>query len=283
MKPILLAAFAALMLFAAASAHAQSDSRELIDLRNQVLEMRRDMQSLRDQVGRGGSSLGSARSSAPIAATPAPTSDVTAALLDRVTQLEERVRQLQGRADEEQNARQRQGEDLQKNIDDLAFKVGQSAPAAAPAAPAATPTKPAGLPAAPVIPPAPKRTPELAMQEGNAALARRDYATAEKAAREVLATPKTPRGTDAQFLLAQSLYGKKDWQGAAIAYDDAYSRSKPGPRAQDALLGLANSLTAINEKKTACVTLNKLKAEFPSPRADLRDSIVAARQHAGCA
>jgi TolA-binding protein len=120
------------------------------------------------------------------------------------------------------------------------------------------------------------------MQEGNAALARRDYATAERAAREVLAAPKSPRALDAQFLLAQALSGKKDWQGAAIAYDDAYSRAKPGARAQDALLGLANALTAINEKKTACVTLDKLRVEFPSPRADLRENIVGARQRAGC-
>ena len=50
----------------------------------------------------------------------------------------------------------------------------------------------------------------------------------------------------------------------------------------DALLGLANALVAINEKKAACATLDKLKAEFTSPRADLRDPIAAARQRAAC-
>ena len=39
-------------------------------------------------------------------------------------------------------------------------------------------------------------------------------------------------------------------------------------------------LTAIGEKKAACATLDKLKAEFPAPRADLKDGIAGARQKA---
>ena len=43
-----------------------------------------------------------------------------------------------------------------------------------------------------------------------------------------------------------------------------------------------NSLIAINEKKAACDTLGKLRAEFPSPRADLREAIGIAGQRGGC-
>ena len=72
-----------------------------------------------------------------------------------------------------------------------------------------------------------RRTPELAIQEGNAALARRDYPAAEQAAREVLSGNRTsPRAYDAQFLLAQALTGQRQYSQAAIAYDDAYNRSK---------------------------------------------------------
>lgn len=277
MMRVILAAILGFLLLAG-PARAQLDSREAIDLRNQILELRRDMQGLRDQINRGGASaLGTARSApAPVVAA-APTSDVTAALLDRVGQLEERVRQLQGKIDEEQNARTRQGEDLQKNIDDMGFKLGQAAPAAAPAAAAA-----AAKPAAAVPPPAARRTPEVAMQEGNAALARRDYAAAETAAREVLAFPKAPRATDAQFLLAQALAGKKDYPGAAIAYDDTYNRARTGTHAQDALLGEANALIALGEKRAACAQLTRLRSEFSPPRADLKDAIAGARQRAGC-
>jgi TolA-binding protein len=268
-----------------APAYAQLDSREAIQLQNQMLELRRDMQALREQVGRmgsGGNSGGSALSlGRPSGGAPAGGGEITATLLDRVGQLEDQVRRLQGRLDEVDNARQRQGDELKKDLEDLNFKLGAGAGAAArPNAPAAAPAAPpaAAAPAAP----APRRTPEVAMQEGNAALARRDYNTAEAAAREVLAFPRSPRAVDAQFLLAQALSGKRDWQAAAVAYDDAYNRNKAGGTAQPSLLGLANALTNINEKRAACATLDKLKAEFPTLRADMREPVAAARQKAGC-
>jgi TolA-binding protein len=98
----------------------------------------------------------------------------------------------------------------------------------------------------------------------------------------VLAGGRGPRTVDAQFLLAQSLAGRKDYQGAAVAYDDAYNRSPTGVHAPDSLLGLAHSLIAINEKKAACAALDKLTAEFPRPREELRGPIAGARQRADC-
>jgi TolA-binding protein len=121
----------------------------------------------------------------------------------------------------------------------------------------------------------------VALQQGNAALARRDYAAAEAAAREVLAHGG-PRSYDAQLLLAEALMGKKDYQQAALAYDDTYNKSRAGIHAQEALLGLANSLMGINEKRAACDTLAKLHAEFPQPRAGITESATALRQRAGC-
>jgi TolA-binding protein len=255
-----------------APARAQLDSREAIALNNQIAELRRDLQILRDQVSRGaggGSSLG-ARAIAPSAGS----SDLTAQLLDRVNVLDEEVRRLRGRVDEADNARQRQGEELSKQIGDLTFRLDGMSGAGARSAPAAA--APAAA-AAPV-----RRTPEVTLQEGNAALARRDYAAAENAAREVLATPRSPRGTDANFLLAQALAGRKDWAKAAVAYDETYNRSRSGSHAQDSLLGLAGALTNLNEKRAACESLDKLRTEFSSPRQDLREPIASARQRAGC-
>ena len=83
----------------------------------------------------------------------------------------------------------------------------------------------------------------------------------------------SPRAYDAQFLLAQALMGQRQYSQAAIAYDDTYNRSRKGAHAPDALLGLANSLIAINEKKAACDTLAKLRTEYPSPRPDMREAI----------
>jgi TolA-binding protein len=262
-------------------ARAQVESREGIYLQNQIQEIKRDIQALRDAVNRGGA--GTSALGAPRAPAPAGNADSTTALLERVTRLEDDIRQLRGQIDETANNQKRMGEDLGKRVDDVEYKIG--APKADPATPGVTPPKPA-LP--PILPapngaaPTGKRTPEAALQEGNAALARRDYVAAEAAAREVVATPKSPRAYDAQFLLAQALTGKKDHQGAAVAYDDSYNRARTGAKAQDALLGLANSLAAIGEKRAACATLDKLKAEFATPRADLKDSIAGARQRAAC-
>ena len=87
----------------------------------------------------------------------------------------------------------------------------------------------------------------------------------------------SPRAYDAQFLLAQALMGQRQYSQAAIAYDDAYNRARKGAHAPDALLGLANALIAINEKKAACDTLAKLRAEYPSP------GPISAKPHAAAA
>ena len=293
---------AALVLFVLAAssgqpARAQVESREGIALQNQILDLRRQMQALQDQSGRGGGSptyLGRAPS-------PSGSSDLVAQLLTRVDALEEQVRQLRGRIDQTQNEAQRQGAELGKRMEDMAFQA-QNPQGSALGGPSPGP-RPAPMQAAPpprqppgnlaLLPPSTslggppqgpvRRTPELAIQEGNAALARRDYPAAEQAAREVLSGNRTsPRAYDAQFLLAQALMGQRQYSQAAIAFDDAYNRSRVGLHAPDALLGLANSLIAINEKKAACDTLAKLRAEYPSPRPDVREAMSGAAQRGGC-
>ena len=287
-RSLLLAVLALLAIPGLASA--QVESREGIALQNQIQELKRDIQALRDAVNRGTPS-GSSTRGANRAPAPSGNADTATALLERVARLEDDVRQLRGQIDETANAQKRMGEDLGKQIDDLTYKIGAGAKADPAAPPGAIPPRSPG--AAPAIPPAAapgtppgtqiaKRTAEVALQDGNAALARRDYAVAEASAREVIATPKSPRIYDAQFLLAQALNGKKDYQGAAVAFDDTYNRARTGAKAQDSLLGLANALTSIGEKRAACATLDKLKAEFATPRADLKDPIAGARQRAAC-
>ena len=253
----------------AAPARAQLDSREGIALQNQILELRRDLQALQSQ--RGGGSL------------PPPVvrggggggGQISAELLDRVQTLEEELRRMRGQLDELANASRRQQQELAKQIEDMNFRLQSAGGGAGPSG--------GPGPAAPQQPQGPtKRPPELAMQEGNAALARRDYAMAEAAAREVLASGRGPRATDAQFLLAQSLTGKRDYQGAAIAYDDAYNRARTGSRAPDALLGVANAMLALNERGAACASLDKLRVEFPSVRGDVQQGAAALRVRAGC-
>jgi TolA-binding protein len=281
-------------------AWAQIESREGLELRDQIAELRHEVQILQAQVpgGGGGSVLGSAQRPAP--SYGGGGSDITAQLLVRVDQLDEQTRQLRGRIDELQNQLQHQAEDLGKRLDDLAFQIQnpQAAAAARQAGAAGGTSPPAGappiatqatgvlgtLPARPpgAAPGAP-RTPELAMQEGTAALMRRDYVTAEAAAHEVLNGNRTsPRAYDAMFLLAQAQYDQRQYSQAALSYDDTYNRAHKGMHAEDALLGVANALIGLNDKTSACQALVKLRVEFATPRPDLREPIAGARRRAGC-
>ncbi|HQT79638.1 MAG TPA: hypothetical protein PLD10_21560 [Rhodopila sp.] len=274
--------FATLLLAALAPARAQVESREGIALQNEIYQLRAQIQALQNQAGRGGTY------SQPPAYAPAPQpqnsggSDLVPQLLTRVDTLEDQVRQLRGRIDELQNQVQQQNADLGKRIDDLAFQVSPQGgqPGAPPPQTAPAERKPAPPPPAP--PARANQTPEMILQEGNAALARHDYAAAEAAARHVLANKVSPRAYDANLLLAHALAGEKQYPQAAIAFDDTYNRSRKGSHAQDALLGLANSLNAIKEKKASCDTLTKLRAEFPQMRPDIREAASVLSQKAGC-
>ena len=281
---------AALLLGASAPAFAQIDSREGIALQNQIYQLRQELKAVEDQAVRGGNLGNRAPTYTPPQQQQSGGNDLVAQLLTRVDALEEQVRQLRGRIDEIQNQMQRQNEDLRKRIDDLAFQMnapgGQSAgQRLPPSTPLTRDQDSTSAPSAPnptsARPPAP-RTPELMLQEGNAALARRGLGGRIIAARGVLANRTSPRAYDARLLLAQALEGERQHAQAAIAFDDAYNSSRKGTHAQDALLGLASSLTAINEKKAACDTLTRLRADFPQQRADIAAGAAATAQKAGC-
>lgn len=251
-------------------------------LQNQILELRRDMQLLQQQRGSAGPAYTAPSYSDQGSGNRGGPTGLEAQLLDRVQRLEDQVRQLRGQLDEQANASRRAQDSLSKQIDDMNFRLGNASPGGAPSGPA-PPRSAAPAEAAPAQPSTPpRRTPELALQDGNAPLARRDYPAAEAAAREVLSARNSSRAGDANFLLAQSLMGQRNFQGAAVAYDDAYNRSKTGSRAPDALLGLANALTGINDHNASCATLDKLRREFPSVRGAVRETAAKLRARNGC-
>jgi TolA-binding protein len=298
----------------------EMQSREAIALQNEIYQLQQEIGSLRQQLAngsRGGSSLGGdSYQQAPPSRGAA--NDMVAQLLSRVDTLDEQMRDLRGRIDELQNQTQQQNADLSKQLADLRFQTqnggsgGATPPGEAGAGPSEAPppagpmsspppgdlgtlpapspqgyqpNRPMPLTAQPPRPPSPpmRRTPEVAMHDGYAALAQRDYPVAEGAARNVLSNYRTsPRAYDAQFLLAQALAGEHQYSQAAIAYDDSYNRNRKGMHAAPALIGLASSLASINEKRAACETLVKLHAEFPQSAAELRSQIASVRQRAGC-
>lgn len=273
---------AALALGIAAPALAQVESREGIALQNQILQLRQEVEQLR----RG------APVAPPVAAPPragAAGGELVGQLLDRVGSLEEEVRRQRGRADVLENQNRRLQADLEKlqgdtqfRFDQLEGRGGQRPPAAA-APPVAAPAAPRApsLPAAPTATPAP-RTPERAIADGRAALERRDFAAAEAAAREVLGNRGGGQRTNAQLLLADAQLGRRDFGNAAIAYDEAFRAARTGPRAPEALVGLATAFNGLGSRREACDTLNDLRSNFPNLSGPVAERAAAARRAAGC-
>jgi TolA-binding protein len=267
----------------AAPAAAQMESREAIALQNQLLQLRQELEQLRR--GQGAS---------PPAAAPRGGSgggELLGQLLDRVNNLDEELRRLRGRSDVLENQNRRLAADLEKLQGDVTFRFDQlegrggARPATAPARPPATPPSAPPLTPPPVSPPAAgsaARTPERAIAEGRAALERRDYAAAEAAAREAIAARSGGQQVAGQMLLGDALTGRRDFGNAAIAYNEAYSRARTGPRAPEALIGLANAFTGLGSRREACDTLSDLRSNFPNLPAPQAERAATARRNAGC-
>ena len=285
---LLTAAFASASLPAAA----QVDSREGIALQNQILELRQQLQQLGAGVPVQPQSQPQRypqpydQGQPPQSQGPIQGGDTAAQLVVRVSALEEQMRQLQGRVDDISNALQRQNDQLSKQIGDLAFKLGQGGAAGGVSPqpdqfggppPESTPALSPPLPKAPA-----KRPPEVALREGNAALARRDYAAATAAAQEVMADGKPTRLMDAQMLLARAESGQHQYRQSAADFYQAYNHAPKSGQAPVALLGVANALVALNDPKDACQALAKINAEFPNPPPGVRAGAASIRKHASC-
>ncbi len=293
------------LLAAAPRAQAQIESREGIALENEILEIKQQLQQLQQlQVQAQGPQQQQSALPPPNADNGAPpqaggNGDITAQLLVRVSALEEQMRTLHGRVEELANAEQRDHDDLAKQIGDMAFKLGQGAPGGAPAGglppqggdatqPSANPDPAAAsgmdlsIAAPPPPPPPTHRTAEVALKQGNAALARRDYPGAEAAAREVLALGHNPHTPDAVYLLARSLAGQHEYKPAAASFFAVYKASPKSPRGAEGLLGVANAMMGLNDTKDACEAVAKFSAEFPHADAPLHQAAASLRKRAQC-
>lgn len=261
----------------AAPAHAQVESREGIALQNQILDLRREIEALR----RGGAV---AAPSAP-SRGPAASGDLVQQLLGRVQELEEENRRLRGRLDVADNNDRQMRAEMEKLRGDLDFRLqalerGAGRPAA-PRPPQPGPAAQAPAPASPAPPNAP-RTPERAIADGQAALARRDFPAAEAAAREAIRARPGARAQDASLLLGDALMGKRDFQNAALAYDEAFNRNRQGARAPEAMIGLANAFQGFGARREACETLDNLRSNFPNLSGPQAERAADSRRRAQC-
>ncbi len=268
-----LAAFgvAALLATTAPAGWAQDvSSREGIALQNQILALRQEVEQA--QSSRGGDG------SAPAPASGGGSSgDLVSQLLERVSLLEQQQRDMRGEIDQLTNDLQQKTAALAKQIADNQFAAqnGAGGAAAGAAAPASAAASTAPAESAPT-------TPDELLKAGKAALVKKDYDTAHDDAQAALHNAKGAFKVDAQFLLAQSLAGQKQYRQSALAYYEAYSLSPKSTRAPDALLGVTATLLALGDKKAACQALSKLHAEFPDPAKRVSNAADIYAQRGGC-
>lgn len=95
-------------------------------------------------------------------------------------------------------------------------------------------------------------------------LLRRDFDSAEKAlAAFVGAHPDDPLAGNAQYWLGETFYVRGDYQTAARTFAEGFQRYPDSGKAPDNLLKLGMSLSQLSLKDDACITLKKLRVEYP--------------------
>ena len=265
---------AALLATTAPAGWAQDvSSREGIALQNQILALRQELEQV--QSSHGGDIVAPAASSGGAAAN----GDLVSQLLERVSTLEQQQRDMRGEIDQLTNDLQQKTAALAKQIGDNQFAAQNGAGGAAAGAAASTAASTSAPAAAAESAPT---TPDDLLKAGKAALVKKDYDTAHENAQAALQHAKGAFKVDAQFLLAQSLAGQKQYRQSALAYYEAYSLSPKSTRAPDALLGVTATLLALGDKKAACQALSKLHAEFPEPAKRVSNAADIYAQRGGC-
>lgn len=95
-------------------------------------------------------------------------------------------------------------------------------------------------------------------------LLRRDFASAEQAFSEfVSAHSEDPLAGNAQYWLGETFYVRGDYPTAARTFAEGFQRYPDSGKAPDNLLKLGMSLAQLGQSDDACITLKKLRVEYP--------------------
>lgn len=92
----------------------------------------------------------------------------------------------------------------------------------------------------------------------------RDFASAENALSAfVVANPEDSLAGNAQYWLGETFYVRGDYPVAARAFAEGFQRYPDSAKAPDNLLKLGMSLARLEQTADACLTLKKLRVEYP--------------------
>jgi tol-pal system protein YbgF len=112
---------------------------------------------------------------------------------------------------------------------------------------------------------------------------RKDYALAEDTFQAFLKKyPTDRRAADAQFWLGESLFQRQRYDAAAQAFLDLSTKHTGHAKAPEALLRLAQSLAAMNQKEMSCATLAEVGRKYPKATATVKQGVEREQKRVRC-
>lgn len=222
----------------------------------------------------------------------------------RFTEFESQIRELTGRIEESQFKLTEINERLNILTSDLELRLGalerggsagmagtgyltispsMAAKLKSDAPPPLLTTVPTAEPIEEVVTKAATLPPKEAYNHAFSLLSSREYVDAERELRAFLeAYPNDALAANAIYWLGETYYVRNDFRQAAVTFLQGYQKDPKGSKAPDHLLKLAKSLGNLREKKEACATLGRLKKEFPSAAATIKQRAAAEHKRNAC-
>ncbi len=112
---------------------------------------------------------------------------------------------------------------------------------------------------------------------------RKDYALAEDTFQAFLKKyPTDRRAADAQFWLGESLFQRQRYDAAAQAFLDLSTKHTGHAKAPEALLRLAQSLAAMNQKEMSCATLAEVGRKYPKATTTVKQGVEREQKRVRC-
>ena len=129
----------------------------------------------------------------------------------------------------------------------------------------------------------PSDSPKDAYDLGYGYVLRKDYALAEDTFQAFLKKyPTDRRAAEAEFWLGESLFQRQRYDAAAQAFLDLSTKHSSHAKAPEALLRLAQSLAAMNQKEMSCATLAEVGRKYPKATTTVKQGVEREQKRVRC-
>ena len=129
----------------------------------------------------------------------------------------------------------------------------------------------------------PSDSPKDTYDLGYGYVLRKDYALADDTFQAFLKKyPTDRRAADAQFWLGESLFQRQRYDAAAQAFLDLSTKHTGHAKAPEALLRLAQSLAAMNQKEMSCATLAEVGRKYPKATTTVKQGVEREQKRVRC-